>query len=87
MGEESKRENTDWVELGPSTEAKRVRDSVLIEERRGNLVKHIFIGVEDWEKIGELFGRSVDSGTDWSESDRWFGRPIDSDTNRSESNK
>lgn len=69
MGEECKRENTDWVELGPSTEAKRVRDSVLIKERRGNLVKHIFISVEDWEKIGELFGRPIDSDTNRSESD------------------
>jgi len=57
------------VELGPSTEATRVRDSVLIKERRGNLVKKIFIDVEDWEKIGELFGRSVKPGSDGGQAD------------------
>lgn len=49
------------VELSPSRTAKVVRDRVLIRKRSGNPVQKIFISEEDWQEIGRLFDRSIDS--------------------------
>ena len=42
------------AELGPSTEAKIVRDSVKVEKRRGNLVQQLYFSEEDLRNLLEL---------------------------------
>lgn len=69
--EDTTDESNEEIELGPFSTAKRVRGSVFIKKRTGNLFEKIFIDEEDWEAIGSLFGRLENTNSTTDESDNY----------------